>query len=59
MGAPQIVDGPPSQTTGRERILPDMRWRLRLVWSQSSTSDESLRMVSSIRLARVAGRLAE
>ncbi len=26
MGAPQIVDGPPSQTTGRERILPVMRY---------------------------------
>jgi len=25
MGAPQIVDGPPFQTTDRERILPDMR----------------------------------
>ncbi len=29
MGAPQIVDGPPSQTTDRERILPDMRYPLR------------------------------
>ncbi len=26
MGAPQIVDGLPSQTTGRERILPVMRY---------------------------------
>ena len=26
MGAPQIGDGPPPQTTGRERILPDMRY---------------------------------
>jgi hypothetical protein len=26
IGAPQIVDGPPSQTTGRERILPVMRY---------------------------------
>ncbi len=25
MGAPQIGDGPPPQTTGRERILPVMR----------------------------------
>ena len=26
MGAPQIVDSPPPQTTSRERILPDMRY---------------------------------
>ena len=26
MGAPQVVDSPPSQATGRERILPDMRY---------------------------------
>jgi len=26
MGAPQIGDGPPPQTTGRERILPVMRY---------------------------------
>ncbi len=28
MGAPQIVDGPRSQTTDRERILPDMRYQI-------------------------------
>jgi hypothetical protein len=33
MGAPQVVDGPPSQTTGGERILPVMRYLNRVVAS--------------------------
>ena len=31
MGAPQLVDGPASHTTGRDRILPDMRYPIGLM----------------------------